>query len=84
MVLIRPSKCILGATTLQFLGHQVDSEGIRPLEGKVTAILKFPTLTTRTKLREFLGLVNFYHCFVKNRAATVQPLNELLSNSSCS
>ena len=69
-VIIRPSKCVLGATTLQFLGHQVDSEGIRPLEEKVTAILKFPLLTTHT-IHEFLGLVNFYHHFVKNCAATV-------------
>lgn len=28
-VIIRPRKCVLGAATLQFLGHQVDSEGIR-------------------------------------------------------
>ena len=40
-MIIRPSKCVLGATTLQFLGHQVDIEGIRPLEEKVTAIQVF-------------------------------------------
>ena len=45
----------MGSTALQFLGHQVDSEGIRPLEEKVTAILDFPLPTTRTKLREFLA-----------------------------
>jgi len=74
-IVIRPSKCVLGASSLQFLGHQVNSEGIQPLEEKVTAILDFPLPLARKKLREFLGLVNFYHQFVKNCATIVQPLN---------
>ena len=31
------------------------------------------------KLRQFLGLINFYHRLVKNCAQTVLPLHELLS-----
>ena len=27
-VIIKPSKCVLGVTTLEFLGHQVNSDGI--------------------------------------------------------
>ena len=30
-ILINASKCELGAPQLQFLGHQMDSQGIRPL-----------------------------------------------------
>ena len=51
------------------------------MEEKVTAIQNFPLPSTRKQLREFLGLVNFYHRFVKNCAALVQPLNKLLTNS---
>ena len=64
-VIIKPSKCVLGVTTLEFLGHQVNSEGIKPLEEKVKAILDFPLPLTRQKLRQFLGLINFYHRFVR-------------------
>ena len=56
-----PSKCVLGVTTLEFLGHQVNSEGIKPLEEKVKEILDFPLPSTRKKLHQFLGLMNFYH-----------------------
>ena len=60
---------------------QVDSDGIRPLDDKVRTIQEFPLPETRKKLREFLGLINFYHRFVKNCAAIVNPLNLLLATS---
>ena len=78
-VVINPSKCEFGVTKLQFLGHQVDNEGIQPLQEKVLAIKNFPLPNTRKQLREFLGLVNFYHRFVQNCAKILQPLNQLLS-----
>ena len=67
-LLIKPSKYVL-VTTLEFLGHQVSSEGIKPLEEKVKAILDFPLLpSTCKKLCQFLGLINFYHHFVRSCA----------------
>ncbi len=60
-IVVNPSKCVLGVPELDFLGHRVDCHGIRPLEEKAAAIRNFPQPTTQRKLREFLGLVNFYH-----------------------
>ena len=78
-VLINPSKCELGVSKLHFLGHQVDSAGIRTLEEKVKVIQDFPLPETRKKLRKFLGLINFYHRFIKNCATLTNPLNTMLS-----
>ena len=80
-VIIKPSKCVLGVATLEFLGHQVNSDGIQPLEEKVKAILDFPLPSTRKKLHQFLGLINFYHRFVRSCAKTVLPLHKLLTTS---
>ena len=41
-IVINPKKCVLGVTSLEFLGHQVDKYGIRPLEEKVDAVRHFP------------------------------------------
>ena len=46
---------------------------------KVKAIREFPLPETRKKLREFLGLINFYRRFIKNCATLTYPLNSLLS-----
>ena len=62
-------------------GNHVDKDGIQPLEEKVTVIQTFPLPDTHKKLREFLGLVNFYHRFVKNCVRIMQPLNALLATS---
>ncbi|MDA8002237.1 MAG: reverse transcriptase domain-containing protein, partial [Alphaproteobacteria bacterium] len=79
-VIINPAKCILGKDQLEFLGHHVDADGIRPLESKVQAIRDFPKPTSQRKLREFLGLVNFYRRFVPHGAAILAPLNGMLSS----
>ena len=77
-ILINPSKCAFGVEQLDFLGHHVDSQGIRPLEEKVQAIREFPQPTTQRKLREFLGLINFYHRFIPGAADILHPLNAIL------
>ena len=42
------------------------------------AIAKFPQPDSLTKLRGFIGLVNFYRRFIPNCASIVQPLTDLL------
>ena len=77
-ILINPSKCKLGIPQLQFLGHQINSQGIRPLPDKVQAVKEFPQPTTTHKLWEFLRLVNFYHHFLPNAVCILQLLHQLL------
>ncbi|BHF62295.1 hypothetical protein SprV_0200527700 [Sparganum proliferum] len=80
-VTLHPAKCILGATSLEFLGHLIDSNGIRPLPSKVAAIRDFPAPTSKRQLQRFLGMVNFYRRFLPNCADTILPLTNLLSGS---
>ena len=83
-VLINASKSVFGAASLEFLGHYVDKDGIRPLEVKVQDIREFPRPATQRKLREFLGMVNHCHRFLPNCADILQPLNSLLTDSKSS
>jgi len=59
-VILNSSKCELGVTELTFLGHTLNSQGIKPLDDKVKAIQDFLEPGSKHKLREFLGLINFY------------------------
>ena len=47
----------------------------------MTVIRDFPQPTTQRKLREFLGLMNFYHRFIPGCADILYPPNELLSTA---
>jgi len=80
-VLINPSKCQFGTALLHFLGHQIDSSDIHPLEEKVPVIHDFPLSPSQRKLREFLKLVNFYRRFIPHAADFLHPLNHLLEGS---
>ncbi|BHF73393.1 hypothetical protein SprV_0401647400 [Sparganum proliferum] len=77
-VVINPSKCVLGAPSLEFLGHQVDSEGLRSLPSKVEAVRNFPPPTSKRQLRRFLGTANFYRRFLPNCADLMLPLTNML------
>ena len=77
--IINPSKCMFGVSELEFLGHTVSSQGIRPSDTKVKAITGFPMLMSLWKLREFLGLVNFHDRFIPHCAFILWPLNILFA-----
>ncbi|BHF77220.1 hypothetical protein SprV_0502032400 [Sparganum proliferum] len=80
-VVINAAKCEFGARSLIFLGHEVNSDGIKTVPEEVSAISTFPVPTTINQLRRFLGMVNYYHRFLPHGATILQPLNSLLTHS---
>ncbi|CAH8565955.1 unnamed protein product [Schistosoma margrebowiei] len=79
-VVINPSKCIFAVPVLEFLGHYIDSQGIKPLPEKVEAITNYPEPTSIKSLRRFLGTCNFYRRFLPCCADVLQPLTDLLKS----
>ena len=78
-IVLNVSKSQLGMSELDFLGHHVDSTGIRPLDSRVTVIKDYPRPNSVRKLRAFIGLVTFYHRFQPHLAQKLSPLNSLLA-----
>ena len=77
MVVQRP-KCVLGVTSLEFLGYQVDSTGISPLKDRVKAIEETTPPTSVKELQRFLGMVGYYRRFMPNAAKHLFHLFEAL------
>lgn len=50
------TKCVFGVLSLEYLGHIIDREGIRPIPDKVEAIFKIPVPNSLKQLRRSLGL----------------------------
>ena len=46
--------------SIQYLGHVISAEGIKPSQEKVRALLQAPAPTDVQQLRSFLGAVNYY------------------------
>lgn len=75
---LRQEKCVFRTKTIEFLGFQISEDGIRPTKDKIAAITNAPAPTNKAELQAFLGLLNFYHVFLKDKATIANPLHSLL------
>ena len=72
------SKCKFAHRELIFVGHLIRDGKIFPNPEKIEAVTKFPTPTTVTQVKSFLGLVNYYRRFIRGFAQIATPLYALL------
>jgi hypothetical protein len=70
-------KCTFGMTQVQYLGYIIDERGVHVDPTKIQVIRDWPTLTTLTYLRNFLGLPNFYCRFVFGFSHISWPLSQV-------
>ena len=54
---------------VEYLGHQITADGLRPTTFKVKAIAAAPPPKNVAQLKAFLDLVNYYAKFLKNMAS---------------
>ncbi|XP_077512823.1 uncharacterized protein LOC144124017 [Amblyomma americanum] len=77
-MIINKAKCEIGMSELDFLGHRVNSSGIRPLPSKVQVIQDVPQPASILKLHEFFGLIKFYRLFIPHCVALLESLTDML------
>ena len=59
-------KCEFLRKEVQYLGHVVTSEGVKPNPDKISVIQKFPIPRTQKYIKSFLGLLGYYRRFIKD------------------
>ena len=74
---VKRTKCTFFAVEIDFLGFHIAHNVKKPKDDKVQAIISFPTPHNAKKVAGFLGMVNYYRCFVKDFAKTALPLYQL-------
>lgn len=72
---LNSEKCKFAQTSVNFLGHVINSQGIQPDPEKVEAAVRFTTPTCVGDVRRFLGMVNQLSKFSPNLANHTQPLH---------
>lgn len=77
-LVLNKEKCVFGAGSMEYLGHMVSAAGVAPLPAHVVAIETFPPPKTVQGLMMYLGMVNFYRCFIRGAAAVLKPLTDTL------
>ena len=60
---LKKNKCSFFQSSVKYLGHIIDKDGIRPSNDKVKAIQEMPIPRDQAELRSFLGLVTYFSQF---------------------
>ena len=75
---LKPKKCHLFCKQVGFLGHVVSEEGVATDPEKIEAVKAWPTPTSVTEVRSFVGLASYYRRFIKGFAVVARPLHKLM------
>ena len=70
-------KCNFFKSHIQYLGHLISGEGIKPLPEKLESIKEMPPPTTPKEVKQFLGLIGYYRKFVPRFADVARLLTNL-------
>ena len=76
---LKPSKCEVFKSKINYLAHHVSQKGVLPSKKNLKLIAQCPPLDMYTKVKSFMGLVGHYRCFIKGFAKIAAPLYDLTS-----
>ena len=75
---LKLSKCHFAKSSVKYLGHILEKNGIRPAKDNLKAIREFERPKTRKNVRQLLGKVNFYYKYIENASKELEPQHNLL------
>ncbi|GBG74655.1 hypothetical protein CBR_g19063 [Chara braunii] len=72
-------KCEFARQELEYLGHYVTPQGIRPLTDKIEAIRVWPEPTNTTDVRSLMVLAGYYQRFITGYSRIATPMTRIQS-----
>ena len=75
---LKQSKCHFLQKEINFLGHKVSKEGMKPGDDGLKGIAEMAPPANYTEMRRFLRAIRLLRRFIKNYTQIAKPLNNLL------
>jgi len=78
---LKKSKCMFFQKELEFLGHIISKEGVKPTQSHVKSVHNAPPPQNKQELQSFLGMVSYNAKFMPSLSHTLHPLYQLLKKN---
>ena len=76
---LNPKKSKISQKEVNYVGHVLTKEGIKPNPDRVQAIKDMPEPKDKQAIQRFLGMMNYVAKFIPNLSEVAKPLRVLLS-----
>ena len=70
---LKAKKCHFAQEHVTYLGHVITTKGIEPDKSKLTAVSTYPTPQSTKEVKQFMGISNYYRCFIPGYAQIAEP-----------
>lgn len=77
-ILLNQGKCVFNVSNIEFLGHELSAQGVKPLDKYRKVIDDFREPSTVEEVQSFLGLINYVNKWIPDMATKSEPLRRLL------
>ena len=81
-ITLNPSKCHLGLSQVEYVGHTIDKNGLHFTRDKLDSVLNFPRPETMKNVKSFIGLANYFRDHIRDHSLRVQALQDLVEGYS--
>jgi hypothetical protein len=76
-ITLNPEKCRFGLSSIEYLGHIIDQNGIHFSREKIDKVLQFETPVVVKDLMSFMGLVNYFGDHIPHLADELRLLRDM-------
>ena len=77
---LEPSICEYFNPKLEYLGHVITTDGVKPNPEKLSAVQNFKQFITVKDVQSFSGLAGYERKFIKNFSSIARPLTRTQNN----
>ena len=79
-IAFNPKKSKIGLDRIDWVGHQLDADGVHFFAEQLSQVAEFPTHVGAEGLRSFLGLANYFRDHhVRHYADMERPMRDVLT-----
>ena len=78
---LNPKKAKVGLTEIEYVGHVISKDGLKPSRERVKAVVDMPTPQCKEDVQRFTAMLGYLQKFIPNLSKETKPLREILAKN---